>query len=742
MRTPAFDIVIIADWRQAGPVFWYQRNLAEAALAAGYRLGAIQVDGERGEARVGFHPWLKQMIEDGRITWLDPMIEAEAGLSLTVDSRLVEQPLNLPLRLKSDINIIIHTQHEEALSPKRWGGAPSGGGSPSQGGSPLDRLETQFRGPVRLAAATDLIADGLSGWNWQDEGYDAIWRPALDLDAILEDGLIRTTGEGLVVGTGVCAFDEVEGRLFGWRHRQLRLLWPKAALLGKRQSWPLSWKIDDTRQVSTGTFCRQVDAYLEGYQPGIGGDPLCTGAIMTAAYGGVVLASPKLEPYLGQMAIMSDAPTSAVDALGADQAALARARDEASAAVRERHSWRCHRERFSDLIGPPKLASIGLGSALSTSKRRALFFSTNGVGMGHLTRQLAIARRMPHAIEPVFLSMSQACGQVEKFGFTVEFTPYHTYYDGDVDHWNRHLAHLLHEMIAFYDASALVFDGNYPFRALVNVRKQHPGRSFVWCRRGLWQPGQNARALQRADMFDLVLEPLDLATVLDRGPTKGKQDSVRCIPPIRLLDDHEFDDRETAAAALGLDPAKPAVLLQLGSRNNFDLAPLVDRLLPALRTVDGLQIATVKWLISEQEHGWPDDVHVLSGYPTAQHFAAFDFSIATPGYNTFHELVAHKLPTIFIPNENPSMDDHVMRALFAERQGFGFSLRRTEVYKIAAVIDAISRPETQAKMRAAAAEHTAPNGAGIAATAIEELVRSAKSLDADLDLDVHRRAVI
>ncbi|MGI9485971.1 MAG: glycosyltransferase [Geminicoccaceae bacterium] len=730
MKTPSFDIVIIADWRQAGPVFWYQRNLAEAALAAGYRLATIQVDGEEGEARIGFHTWLKRMIEDGRVAWLDPLIEVDAVLAITVDARIVQRPLNLPLRLKCDINIVIHTQHDDAMSPNR------------EGGSLLDRLETQFRGPVRLAAATDLIAGELLGLSPEGEGYDAIWRPAMDLDAIPLDDAKRTTREGLIVGTEVSAAGEVEGRLFGWRHRQLWLLGHKAELLDRGRSLPLSWRIDDIGDVSRAAFCRKIDAFLEGFQPGYGGDALCMGSIMTAALGGLVVASPKHKSYLGGLAVMSDAPSSVLDALAVDEANLTRTREKARAAVRERHALQCHIQRFADLIGAPRPVSTSLGSVRSAPKRRALFFSTNGVGMGHLTRQLAIARRMPRSIEPVFLSMSQACGQVEKFGFAVEFTPYHSYYEGHVDHWNAHLTHLLHEMIAFYDPSALVFDGNYPFRALVNAREQHPGRSFVWCRRGLWQPGQNKRALERADIFDLIIEPLDLATVFDRGPTKSEQPGVRCIPPIRLLEDDELDDREIAALALGLDPAKPAVLLQLGSRNNYDLAPLVDRLLPALRAVDGLQIATVKWLISEQDHGWPDDVHVLSGYPIARHFAAFDFSIATPGYNTFHELVAHAVPAIFIPNENPSMDDHVLRAAFAERQGFGFSLRRSEVYKIASVINAISRPETRAKMRDAAAEHASLNGAGIAASAIEELVRSARSLDADLDLDIHRRAVV
>ena len=729
MRIPAFDIVVVADWRRSGQTFWYQRNLIEAARAAGYRLGVIQIDGEGGRPQTGFHPWLRQLIDDREIIWLDPSAEANAALVITVDSDIVARPLNIPLRLRGDLNIVIKTRHDGEKHVL------------SRDDDLVDRLSTQLRGPVRLAAATDLIAAELSISDDSTGDPGLIWRPAIDLETIGQDRAPPKTGDGLIIGTEVRTPDELEGRLLAWRHRSLRLRGPKASLLASQRSWPDCWDIDDAGGVSMLDFSGRIDAYLEGFQRGQGEGALCMGSIMTAATGGLVVASPKLTPYLGGIATVSDAPSAAIDSMASDAEAFSRRCEEASEAMRSRHDWRCHRERLADLIGPPRRAAVSLGAVGASPKKRALFFSTNGVGMGHLTRQLAIARRLPRSIEPVFLSMSQACGQVEKFGFTVEFTPYHTYYDGGIEHWNVHLANLLHEMLAFYDPSVLMFDGNYPFRALINARKQHTGRSFVWCRRGLWQPGQNALALERSEVFDLVIEPLDLATVYDRGPTKSEQAAVRCIPPIRLLGDDELEDRETAAAALGLDPAKPAVLLQLGSRNNYDLAPLVERLLPALRRVDGLQIATVQWLISEEDHGWPDDVHVLSSYPVARHFAAFDFSIATPGYNTFHELVAHAVPSIFIPNENPSMDDHILRAAFAERQGFGFSLRRAEVYKIAAVIDAISRPEVRAKMRAAAAEHASSNGAGIAAEVIEELARSARGLDATVDLDIHRRAL-
>jgi UDP:flavonoid glycosyltransferase YjiC (YdhE family) len=730
MPIPAFDIVVLADWRRADAVFWYQRNLTEAALKAGYRLAVMQIDGGHGETRLGFRPWLREMISRGEITWLEPMADATAALSLTVDSTLIEWPLNRPIRLRADLNLVIITGD---------GGVGHEAGAPH---SLPERLSAQFRGPVQLAAATDLILAELASSVENDNVSDLIWRPAVDLDGQAAKDADAPASHPLIVGAQIETADQLDHRLFGWRHRPLKLRGPRADLLAGQHRWPPVWQISDAASQSTHAFCRNLDVYLEGFEPGRGGDALCAGAIMTAASGGLVLASPRLDPYLGELAIVSDAFTRTIDDLSDDKAFIGQARKRASEALRARHDLRCHQERLTGLIGRPQPFRVQLGDRPRMPKRRALFFSTNGVGMGHLTRQLAIARRLPPSIEPVFLSMSQACGQIEKFGFAVEYTPYHQYYAGNVDHWNKHLNHLLNEMIAFYDPSVLVFDGNYPFRALVDVSGQNPGRPFVWCRRGLWRSGQNPRALARSEAFDLVIEPLDLATAFDHGPTKAEQTSVRCIPPIRLLKADEIDDREAAAAALGLDPAKPAVLLQLGSRNNYDLAPLVDRLLPALRAIDGLQIATLQWLISEKDQGWPDDVRVLTGYPMGRYFAAFDFSIATPGYNSFHELVAHAMPAIFVPNENASMDDHVARAAFAERQGFGFSLRRAEVYKIAAVVEAIGKPDVRARMREAAKAHASPNGAGMAAEALEELVYSARQLKAPLDADVHRRIAI
>ena len=102
-----------------------------------------------------------------------------------------------------------------------------------------------------------------------------------------------------------------------------------------------------------------------------------------------------------------------------------------------------------------------------------LFLSPNGVGMGHVTRLLAIARHGPGAIRPIFLSMSQAVGVVERFGFMAEYFPYHAHTGETAEAWSQSLRARLNEAIAFYDARCVVFDGNVPYQGLTEARRDN-----------------------------------------------------------------------------------------------------------------------------------------------------------------------------------------------------------------------------------------------------------------------------
>ena len=91
--------------------------------------------------------------------------------------------------------------------------------------------------------------------------------------------------------------------------------------------------------------------------------------------------------------------------LADDPVAYRRHSDAAQAHAQRHFSHETHRRRLHALIGPP---SAPRPAAAPLRPLRVLLVSSNGVGMGHLTRLLAIARRLPPPIEPVFVTMSQA----------------------------------------------------------------------------------------------------------------------------------------------------------------------------------------------------------------------------------------------------------------------------------------------------------------------------------------------
>ena len=57
----------------------------------------------------------------------------------------------------------------------------------------------------------------------------------------------------------------------------------------------------------------------------------------------------------------------------------------------------------------------------SSPTARVLFMTSNGTGLGHLTRSMAIARRLDAGIEPAFFTLSAAAPVVRGQGFRVEY---------------------------------------------------------------------------------------------------------------------------------------------------------------------------------------------------------------------------------------------------------------------------------------------------------------------------------
>lgn len=299
-----------------------------------------------------------------------------------------------------------------------------------------------------------------------------------------------------------------------------------------------------------------------------------------------------------------------------------------------------------------------------------LLVSSNGAGMGHLTRLLAYARRMPVGTRRHVLSLSQAVPVVESEGLSWEYLPSQGATGMRPASWRAMFAERMTTTLARVDPDVLVFDGTHPYRGLDVALASHPRTRAVWSRRGMWKPGRNTDQLDKSGWFDRVLEPGDLSAAADRGASaqaSGERAAYR-VPPVTLVDRADLTSRAQARRALGLPEEGRLALVSLGAGNINDVDDEVGAAAAALQE-RGVGVCVTAPSIAERAYAG-SDVHLVRHFPLSQHFAAFDYAVAAAGYNSFHEALRLGVPSIFVPNRETSLDDQGARAEHAAEQGW------------------------------------------------------------------------
>ena len=488
-------------------------------------------------------------------------------------------------------------------------------------------------------------------------------------------------------------------------------------LTGVNQITAAGWQMFSLDEIDLGKFIGNLDffVYFAGSQPG----EAPFHAIAEAMARGVPVILPRrLKPRFGPAALYAS-PSRAMEmirGLFTNDDAYADQATAASRHARQAFGPNIHLGRLQTYLGRPRRRPAATQAA---SKDRVLLVSSNGVGLGHITRLLAVARRLPENLEPVFATMSQAIDVVAHQGFLAEYIPYRPYPGRTTRDWNAWLTEQLDQLIDHYGARAIVFDGSNPYPGIINAVGPRGDCRLIWIRRGMWRANQhNGHLIGRQRHFDLIIEPEELAKDHDTGLTAEHRDQTIAVPPIRLLDEGELLDRERAAEAIGVDPSRPTALVHLGAGTNRDIVGMTDAIVSAARDHNDLQVVVAEWLMAPQRLDlWPD-VKRVRGFPLSRYFRAFDFSIGAAGYNSFNEVVSLGLPTIFISNDHPIMDDQGARATFAVNQGAAFSIAEDELSEIPRYVEVMMNPTVRQHLSVNAARIAARNGAGDAAQAI------------------------
>lgn len=353
--------------------------------------------------------------------------------------------------------------------------------------------------------------------------------------------------------------------------------------------------------------------------------------------------------------------------------------------------------------------------------RPILCLAANGVGIGHLTRLLAIARRMSAPV--VFVTQAPAVGVVQDFGFPVHYISSAATVGGNFDVWDDWLKTQLDVLFDMHDPSLVIYDGNHPSWGLIGSVVSRRDCRLAWVRRGMWANTTSA-FLSNARWCDMVIEPADLAEARDDGVTAARRHEVIKVDPIRLLEASELLDRVQASALLGLNPARPAVLIQLGSGYNRDLLALLDQIITMASAFPGLQICLAEWVTGTVPLTlWPH-VTVLRGFPISQYIRAFDFCISASGYNSFHELIGFGVPTVFLANNHPSMDDQSGRAKFAQDAAAAFELSGDDLSELPDLLTLLMQDAARRFLTERCNQFDRPNGAIAAAGSLAALARS------------------
>lgn len=385
----------------------------------------------------------------------------------------------------------------------------------------------------------------------------------------------------------------------------------------------------------------------------------------------------------------------------------------------------------------PLLASLGLAPAsprpAAPGRARIVFTPTNGVGLGHAQRCGLIASALADPAPVAFAAFPSCLALVKSYGF--DAMPLIGRSALHAQGHENDLANYLRLRALTREGGTLVFDGGYVFDSIYRAVLGNQLRG-IWIRRGLWQGGQdNSVALDREKVFERVIVPGEAFEELNTAYSQGPH--VRGVGPIvrPRVEDPEARAalRERLATRFGR-PFERLVVSLLGGGVAADRSAQIQALCGMMeRRADTLHLIVV-WPTGATQPAWFNwrNSRVVRTYHAGVIAWAADLCVAAAGYNSFHESLYNRVPTIFVPQAAAFMDDQLARARAARERGVAELVEARSLMalerEVGRVLDEGRGEEFRARL--AALDLPAP-GVAEAARLIEEVTDGRGALDRD-----------
>jgi UDP:flavonoid glycosyltransferase YjiC (YdhE family) len=711
-----YDIGVLSDFRFPGGTSASLAEEIRAQSSAGYSTALIPARAVNLKRRRGFNSRIVSAVQAGQAELVAPDAEINVKLLLIRQPSLfLADPDPLP-RVKAEKVLMVANQ------------IPTNGDGPNADAKSLaetrDRLRSLFGDQVTWAPIGPLVRTALSRTRVPLNMTDGDWHNILNADEWWIPRDAYTADKPVIGRHGRPTWkkwpESPEDILAAYpddEHFGVKILGGgevAAQIIGRV---PDNWVLYPFNSMHPRRFLGEIDFQVYYHHPG---EPEAFGRTIAEALasGTPTIVSSDFRPLFEDACIYAD-PSEVkeiVSGLYGDPAAYRERAEYGHSFIKERFSHDLHKRRVHELIGEP--TSRPRERRPTQARRTLLFFTSNGAGMGHLTRMMAIARRLPDTIRPIFATLSTGMQVVRQSGYFCEFIPRAPGHKPS--EWNAFLEQRLIEILGRYDVDAFIFDGTVPFQGLL-AAKEATGVPGAWCRRGMWQEGKSEKIPRRAKHFELVLEPGEFAEEYDEGATVEFREEATRVGPILLLDESEVLDRKAARAELGLDQSGLAVLVGLGAGNDEDTASPTRVAVEKLLQHPDIQVVVAEWVIQKAAFDLPDRVKPIKTYPISRLLRAFDFAFSAAGYNSYHEHIGFGVPTIFVPIDT-QLDDQPARARYAESVGVGLSLDPFSEAGLERRLELMLKEDSRREMADRCRELFPGNGAADAVKAVEQLV--------------------
>ncbi len=305
-----------------------------------------------------------------------------------------------------------------------------------------------------------------------------------------------------------------------------------------------------------------------------------------------------------------------------------------------------------------------------------VMFPTNGVGFGHFTRMLALAKRMKKQdtnLEIIFFTTMPTLHLLKPYGIPAHHISGPKYFKGiDSEEWNMLLEEELNLCFEIHKPSMFIFDGAFPYRGMLRSIEGRSSLKKLWMRRGTFKKGSSV-PVDSIRHFDTIIRPGDI-----EEPDYIVEESVEntmTSQPIVMLEDKDLLSKKMARSRLGIPQNSVVVYVQLGAGQINDISSEIRMTLDELLKYENLHVVLGESMIGSRIDVELPNVHIIRDYPNSQYFNGFDAVIQAGGYNSFHETRVFGLPALFYPNMETGMDDQLTRCNTAVTEGWGLVLR-------------------------------------------------------------------